>query len=404
MQLTAHESDVTSLCWANKRHLLASGSRDQSVRIWDERATEYQRINRPTPITGVAWSPDEKTLAIADQGGQISFRDVEARRTRSVKLRHHGRLSLPLWNCYGDAVFVFAQDGIVMCLSIHSRVPVSETNTGLATEFAAFDQRGERFALVGGFSGIHVRDFAFKPIAFLERERHRFRQVCFSHDGALLAAQSFDEGVHVWETDTWKHCQHFPTPRFRARGTSMAFDPQGRCFALLRERKQSIQLWNSAMEESDPPHSPLNVFISYRREDEKHIYRVRKFAEKLRLHGLRIVLHAFLLDEMPGGPNEGWDTWSSEQALNADFVLVVGTASWFRCFDNTQTRGTGYGAACEAADIRHRIYEAAGIVNNIRIVYFDEADVAYVPGKLKRYHRFHADRDVENIVRWARGS
>ena len=57
--------------------------------------------------------------------------------------------------------------------------------------------------------------------------------------------------------------------------------------------------------------------------------------------------------------------------------------------------GTGLGAACEADDIRHRVYEANGIVETIRVVVFDDADSKYISPKLKRYHRFHADRDFD---------
>jgi tetratricopeptide (TPR) repeat protein len=146
------------------------------------------------------------------------------------------------------------------------------------------------------------------------------------------------------------------------------------------------------------------VFISYRQTDDEQRGRVRSFGERLRSYDIDVVLDQFFLETNPGGPNEGWDKWSSDRALKTDNVLVVGTDAWFQCFEKTQPPGTGLGAACEADDLRHRIYEACGVIKTIRIVLFDDADSAHIPGKLKRYHRFHAERDFENIVRWLKST
>ena len=142
------------------------------------------------------------------------------------------------------------------------------------------------------------------------------------------------------------------------------------------------------------------VFISYRQTDDEQRQRVRAFGERLRGCGIDVVLDQFFLDDNPAGPNEGWDKWSSDRALKTDNVLIVGTHAWFQCFEKTQPPGTGLGAACEADDLRHRIYEAGGVIENIRVVLLDDGEAMYIPGKLKRYHRFHAERDLADIVRW----
>jgi len=142
------------------------------------------------------------------------------------------------------------------------------------------------------------------------------------------------------------------------------------------------------------------VFLSYRQTDDAQKQRVRAFGERLRDAGITVILDQFFLDEHPGGPSDGWDKWSSDRALNTEYVLIIGTREWFECFEKKQKPGTGLGAACEADDLRHRIYEAGGVIGNIRVVLFDDADAEHIPGKLKRYHRFYADRDFANIVRW----
>lgn len=146
------------------------------------------------------------------------------------------------------------------------------------------------------------------------------------------------------------------------------------------------------------------VFISYRQTSDTERSRVRDFAEHLRSRGIEVILDQFLLDEKPAGPDDGWDKWSSDRALQTDHVIIIGSQSWFECFEKNQKPGTGLGAACEADDLRHRIYEANGIVENIRIVLFDDVDAKHISSKLKRYHRFHVERDFSNIVRWLGGA
>lgn len=146
------------------------------------------------------------------------------------------------------------------------------------------------------------------------------------------------------------------------------------------------------------------VFISYRQINDAERHRVRTFAEQLRSSGLTVIFDQFYLVDHPGGPNDGWDKWSSDRALQTEFVIIIGTESWFQCFEKKQPPGTGLGAACEADDLRHRIYEAGGIIENIRVVLFDEADSKHIPAKLKRYHRFQAPKDLPNIIQWLGGT
>ena len=145
------------------------------------------------------------------------------------------------------------------------------------------------------------------------------------------------------------------------------------------------------------------VFLSYRQTDDAQRERVRAFGERLRDAGITVILDQFLLEEHPGGPNDGWDKWSSDRALSTEYILIIATRDWFKCFDKKQKPGTGLGAACEADDLRQRIYEAGGVNEKIRIVLFDEADARHISAKLRRYHRFHAQHDFAEIVRWVGG-
>ncbi|HYV13153.1 MAG TPA: tetratricopeptide repeat protein [Pyrinomonadaceae bacterium] len=145
------------------------------------------------------------------------------------------------------------------------------------------------------------------------------------------------------------------------------------------------------------------VFLSYRQTDDAQMQRVREFGECLRAAGITVILDQFFEDDNPAGPKEGWPQWSSNRASRTDYVLIVGTKPWFHCFEGTQPFGEGLGSACEARVIRQRIYDAGGVIDDIRIVLFDDPEGVSIPIELRGYHRFHVDRDFKKIVRWLGG-
>ncbi len=147
------------------------------------------------------------------------------------------------------------------------------------------------------------------------------------------------------------------------------------------------------------------VFISYRQlNDPQKLRRVREFAEQLRRCGIEVILDQFYLEEETGGPPLGWPHWCSEQATNAEQVLIIGDEPWFRCFDGTEKPGTGLGAACEGGEIRQRLHDKGGHNDIVRIAYFARSDLDHISHTLKRYHPFHVVEDFAGLIRWLGGT
>lgn len=85
--LSAHEGPVCSLHFAGEGGVLASGSWDKSVRIWNvfSRKVTVEPLNLQTEIQTVAFRPDGKEVCVATLDGQLSFWDVsEAQQTTII--------------------------------------------------------------------------------------------------------------------------------------------------------------------------------------------------------------------------------------------------------------------------------------------------------------------------------
>lgn len=150
----------------------------------------------------------------------------------------------------------------------------------------------------------------------------------------------------------------------------------------------------------------LQVFISYRWEDQAHCDRVYELAKRLEAEGITVILDRFANERTfhGGGPDEGWPAWCVKQAEHGR-VIVIGSSGWFSRYapDPSAPPANGLGAAAEAGVIRQRIYNLAGVNPDIRIVTFGRTDSHTFPIDLQRYHGFADPDDFSNLVCWLKG-
>jgi len=73
--LSCHSERITALSWQRRGELLASTARDSKLLIWRPGRSHlpvsgYPLMSRPTTL---AWSPDDRLLAIGGDGGELSI-------------------------------------------------------------------------------------------------------------------------------------------------------------------------------------------------------------------------------------------------------------------------------------------------------------------------------------------
>jgi hypothetical protein len=148
------------------------------------------------------------------------------------------------------------------------------------------------------------------------------------------------------------------------------------------------------------------VFVSYRRENDAHVERVRRFAEELRKQGLAVAFDEFYLADHPGGPDEKWSRWCINQAKESACVLIVGSPGWYVAFDSPQAApfAEGRGAAAEVNVIQEQLYQSKWIATRHRIVLMDDADANGLPAEISgwRVFRPHSSvKDKTDLICWA---
>ena len=77
-RLAGHTDMVTSVAFSPDGTTLASGSRDNTVRLWDAKTVKRKQIfaGHTDMVTSVAFSPDGTTLASGSDDGTVLLWNV----------------------------------------------------------------------------------------------------------------------------------------------------------------------------------------------------------------------------------------------------------------------------------------------------------------------------------------
>jgi len=169
--LTGHSRSVVSVSFSSNNKLLASASRDGTIRLWRLPEAETQTVwELGHPALTVAFSPNGELLAAGGHGGAVGIYQVN--RCETVE-----RIELK-----GEVVQAvsFSPDGKLLVIG-----------TGV------WDERERRLS-TGSVKlwSLDSNEFVAEWVGF----EAPINSVAFSPDGKLLAAGSWDGKVRVWQS------------------------------------------------------------------------------------------------------------------------------------------------------------------------------------------------------------
>jgi CheY-like chemotaxis protein len=138
----------------------------------------------------------------------------------------------------------------------------------------------------------------------------------------------------------------------------------------------------------DPP----KVFVSYSHDSEEHCRYVLEVANRLRSDGIDA-----WIDRYVTAPIEGWPRWMLKQIQEADFVLLVCTATYRRRFEGQEAEGTGRGAVYEGMLVTQILYEASTKSRKFITLLPEHEPESSVPLFLLPFARYRYPSDYENL-------
>ena len=270
-----HSASVNSVAYSpildsdGKSTLLASGSDDGTVRVWNAHTGQVMKILTGHPIVNgrsvlsVAFSPDGQTLATGSVYANVRLWNVRTGELLNT-LTGHTRYSSVL-------SVAFSPDGQTLATgSSDNTIRLWNTNTGEhintltghteSVNSVAFNPDGN--IIVSGSGDRHrnnersIRLWDVNTGANIKviRVNHPVTySVVFSPDGQTIASGGFSEIIHLWNANTGEHLKTFPIQgqnlyHVHAHVYSLAFSPDGKTL-LSGNAKGAIRLWNTSTDE-----------------------------------------------------------------------------------------------------------------------------------------------------------
>jgi small GTP-binding protein len=203
--LSGHTNVVNSVAFSPDGVLLASGSSDNTIRLWNVQTGQLIRSleGHTSWVFSVAFSPDGVLLGSASHDNTLQLWNVQT-----------GQLIRSL---EGHTSWVFS-----VAFSPDGGVLAGASNDGTIRLWDRLS--GRQLGLLEGHTG---------PVLCIS----------VSADGRLLASKSWDETVRLWRTDTWEMVALLPEPASGYRTLGLAFHPNAPVLATLGEEDRVIRMW-----------------------------------------------------------------------------------------------------------------------------------------------------------------
>jgi WD40 repeat protein len=265
--LRKHEDWVRDVAFSPDSKLMASGSDDSKIHIWDTSNWQLLRtLDTETNVRGVAYSKDGKTIVMSGFGS-VYVLDAESGETRH-KLAFH---------VIYDFSYEPEQNLVAACADEESKV----WNAGSGEEVATFGGHTELISCVAlsklGVlaSGSHDKliklwDLKTKEeIGVLEGQDGWLACLAFSPDGKTLASGGHNSTIVLWDVEGRKEIK-----RLECQDTPMALAFSSDAATLVEGRWDgNVYIWDIASGENvltleDPEGRISGVAIS---PDGKHL-------------------------------------------------------------------------------------------------------------------------------------
>lgn len=209
--LRGHEDEVMSVAFSPDGALLASGSADGAVRLWNVERTQAVSLpdsSHRNSVRDVAFHPDGSVLASGATDGTIIFWDISRRLP----------IGAPLKADRGVFSLAYSPNGKIL----------------------ASGQRDFRVSLWD----VSKRE---KTCPAFTGHRERVHGLAFSPDGETLASASWK--ILLWDV---ANCRSSSPPLSKHKGvlTSLAFSPDGNILASGSILDDTVMLWDFGSRES----------------------------------------------------------------------------------------------------------------------------------------------------------
>jgi WD40 repeat protein/class 3 adenylate cyclase/tRNA A-37 threonylcarbamoyl transferase component Bud32 len=242
-----HEGPVLSLAWSPDGKILASGSGDKTVKLWETATGKLLTSlhGHTDAVWSVAWSPDGKTLASGSGDQTVKLWEAATGKLLTSLQGHTGQVIRVAWSPDGKTLASGSTDQTVkLWEAATGRLLTSLQGHTNSVFSVAWSPDGKTLASGSRDQTVNLWEAATgKLLTSLQGHTGEVYSVAWSPDGKTLTSASGDQTVKLWEVATGKLLTNLKG--HTGQVWSAAWSPDGKTLAS-GSGDQTVKLWEAA--------------------------------------------------------------------------------------------------------------------------------------------------------------
>ncbi len=245
LTLRGHSNLIRAVAWSPDGTQLASGSQDQTIRIWDAASGREIAVWRPRAagVEAVDWSPDSTRLVSGHSDGSVRIWNVDRGCEERVLKGHKEPACGVGWSPDGTRIASCSQDGTVRIWDLKAeKEPLVLTSPGGWVIAVAWSPDGSHLASAHFDMRVRVWDAASgRQVRDLTEHSRMLGSMAWSRDGSQIACGSEGGNIRIWDVSNGRLVQNLANGRGYV--SSVAWQPQGRLLAAAGS-DGIVHLWD----------------------------------------------------------------------------------------------------------------------------------------------------------------
>jgi WD40 repeat protein len=230
------------MAWSPDGKLLASPSKDMTIRLWDAETGELVRTlaGSRAAVFCVAFDPVGRTLASGNESGIIHLWDAGSGRLLRTLEGHKPSVYCVAFDPSGHTLASASIDQSINLWDPSSGELLHTLEDKNSVYWVAFDPKGHTLAS-GGYAGIKLWDPGSGKLLRTLDEREGLLCISFHPAGHILAGGAYDGSIKLWDPTTGSllrtiegHTDGVYALNFNSRGQIL----------VTRSLDNSIRLWS----------------------------------------------------------------------------------------------------------------------------------------------------------------